>query len=629
MRRPSLKERARYAFDNTMAKGTPALIAWLVVATLAMLAVYVLVLFLVGVSGEAVEDRSLPKLFWFGLMRAMDAGAVGGDQGSWAFLLTGLGVSVGGIFLVSALIGVLNSGLEARLDELRKGRSNVIEDQHTLVLGWSASVFTILDELILANANKKRACIVILADRDKVEMEDAIRERIADTRTTRIVCRSGSPSDSASLDVVNVQGTKSILVLSPEQEDADVEVIKTILAITNGPNRRKPPYHIVAELQSPKNVGVAKMVGKDEVEVLLAGELISRITVQTCRQSGLSVVHTELLDFGGDEIYFADALKLVGRTFGDVLSAYDTSSVIGLVDKDGVHVLPSMDRILEPEDRLIAISQDDDTIVLSTERPVVDPSAIVEKEREPARPERTLILGWNWRAPWVIEGLDAYVAPGSVIHVVAEGDRRDESEAIRAKLRHQTLEVREGDTTDRDLLDSLDVAGFDHIILLCSDELEAQRADARVLVTLLHLREMGERLDRDFAIVSEMRDVRNRELAEVTQADDFIVSDKLVSLMMCQIAENKQLHAVLADLFDPEGAEIYLKPALDYVRPGVPVTFHTVVESAKRRGEIAIGYRLAAHAKDASRAYGVAVNPDKRGTVTFGPDDKVVVVAES
>ncbi|MFO0692595.1 MAG: NAD-binding protein [Polyangiales bacterium] len=629
MRRPSFKERARYAFDNTMAKGTPALIAWLAVATVAMLVVYVLVLFLVGANDEAVEGGSPVKLFWFGLMRAMDAGAVGGDQGSWPFLLTGLAVSVGGIFLVSALIGVLNSGLEARLDELRKGRSTVIEDQHTLVLGWSASIFTILDELVLANENKKRACIVILADRDKVEMEDAIRERMSDTKTTRIVCRSGPPSDSASLDMVNVQGTKSILVLSPEQDDADVEVIKTILAITNGPSRRQSPYHIVAELQSPRNVGVAKMVGKDEVEVILAGELISRITVQTCRQSGLSVVHTELLDFGGDEIYFADALKLVGRTFGDVLSAYDTSSVIGLVDKDGVHVLPSMDRILEPEDRLIAISRDDDTIVLSSEKPVVDPSAIVEKEREPARPERTLILGWNWRAPWVIEGLDAYVAQGSFVQVVAEGDRTDECAPFREKLRNQTLEVREGDTTDRDLLESLDVASFDHIILLCSDELEAQRADARVLVTLLHLREMGERLDRDFAIVSEMRDVRNRELAEVTQADDFIVSDKLVSLMMCQVSENKQLHAVLADLFDPDGAEIYLKPALDYVRPGVPVTFHTVVESAKRRGEIAIGYRLAAHEKDASKAYGVAVNPDKRGTVTFGPADKVVVVAES
>ena len=50
-----------------------------------------------------------------------------------------------------------------------------------------------------------------------------------------------------------------------------------------------------------------------------------------------------------------------------------------------------------------------------------------------------------------------------------------------------------------------------------------------------------------------MLDLRNRELAEVTQADDFIVSDQLISLMLAQVAENKHLNAVFADLFDPRG----------------------------------------------------------------------------
>ena len=67
-----------------------------------------------------------------------------------------------------------------------------------------------------------------------------------------------------------------------------------------------------------------------------------------------------------------------------------------------------------------------------------------------------------------------------------------------------------------------------------------------------------------------MLDDRNRELAEVTEADDFIVSDKLLSLMLSQISENKHLKAVFADLFDPEGSEIYVKPAVDYVAPASP-----------------------------------------------------------
>ena len=90
-------------------------------------------------------------------------------------------------------------------------------------------------------------------------------------------------------------------------------------------------------------------------------------------------------------------------------------------------------------------------------------------------------------------------------------------------------------------------------------------------MTLLHLRDIADRKGVDLSIVSEMLDVRNRHLAEVTRADDFIVSDRIVSLMLAQISENKALNAVFADLFDPEGSEIYLKPAGDYVALDTPV----------------------------------------------------------
>jgi hypothetical protein len=158
-----------------------------------------------------------------------------------------------------------------------------------------------------------------------------------------------------------------------------------------------------------------------------------------------------------------------------------------------------------------------------------------------------------------------------------------------------------------------------------SETLDAQTADAQTLATLLHLRDISERSSKSFSIVSEMLAARNRELAEVTRADDFIVSDQLVSLMLSQVAENKHLNAVFADLFDPEGSEIYLKPAKDHVRTGQMVNFYTVVEAARRRNEVAIGYRLAREALNTAQSY-VVVNPVKSNRVTF---DKVVVLTEN
>ena len=71
-----------------------------------------------------------------------------------------------------------------------------------------------------------------------------------------------------------------------------------------------------------------------------------------------------------------------------------------------------------------------------------------------------------------------------------------------------------------------------------------------------------------------------------------------------------------------------LEAAPDYVTAGVPVSFYTVVEAARRRNEVAIGYRVGAHSNDAAKAYGVTVNPKKSETIALGPNDRVIVLAE-
>jgi hypothetical protein len=128
--------------------------------------------------------------------------------------------------------------------------------------------------------------------------------------------------------------------------------------------------------------------------------------------------------------------------------------------------------------------------------------------------------------------------------------------------------------------------------------------------------------------VSEMLDLRNRDLAEVTKADDFIVSDKLISLLMSQVSENKYLMRVFEDILNVEGSEIYLKPMSDYIKPGESVDFYTVLESAKRKGQTAIGYKLASQAQDSSKSYGVVIKPVKSNVLTFSALDRLVVLSE-
>ena len=114
-------------------------------------------------------------------------------------------------------------------------------------------------------------------------------------------------------------------------------------------------------------------------------------------------------------------------------------------------------------------------------------------------------------------------------------------------------------------------------------------------------------------------DVRNRDLAEVTSADNVIIGERLVALGMTQIAENKDVLPVFVEFLSPGGPEIYLKPAQDYITPDRPVTFYTVLEAARRKGQTAIGYRLLAEAGAPERAFGVHLNPDKSAPITLSP----------
>jgi voltage-gated potassium channel Kch len=628
----SMPARLRYAFDNTMSKGTIALIGLLAALSTFVIVVMAVVVTAFGIVPEGTEQLALPEAIWMSLMRALDSGAVGGDVG-WPFRIVMLLVTFGGIFILSTLIGVLTSGIESKLETLRKGRSQVVESGHTVILGWSQQIFAIISELVAAGENQPKSCIVIMGDKDKVEMEEEIRDMVGSSGRTRIVCRCGSPMSLIDLDIVSLQTSRSIIILAPEGGSPDSNVIKTMLAITNNPQRRPAPYHIVAEICDPKNMEVARMVGRDEVELVQVGDLISRIIAQTCRQSGLSLVYTELLDFGGDEIYFHTEPTLVDKTFGEAILAFEKSAVMGLQRQGGVSQLnPPMDTRIAAGDRLIIISEDDDTIKpVGKEHIVIDTRAIELREPAIPSPERTLILGWNWRGPAIINELDHYVAPGSVVTVVADDDTAEDAIGRQcAELRHQAVTFQAGDTTDRRTLDALQIDSYKHVILLCySNTLSVEQADAHTLITLLHLRDIASHSKQPFSVVSEMLDTRNRALAEVAHADDFIVSDKLVSLILSQVAENKALNAVFTDLFDPEGAEIYLKLAANYVHLGEPLNFYTVAEAARQRNEVAIGYRLLKHANDASKGYGVVVNPDKSDSITFSEWDRIVVLADS
>jgi ion channel POLLUX/CASTOR len=622
VRKAGFGTRFRYWFDNTMARGTSALIGWLAIASISLIVVITVALALVEPPGQ----RNPFKLLWETVASTLGLGVPGADEVPFAALALWFVLGLGGLFIVSALVGLLTSGLNRQLEQLRKGRSVVAERGHTVILGWSDQVYSVVAELVEANRSRRRSAVAILAEQDKVEMEDLLRQRLGSTGRTRLVCRTGSPLDLTDLEIVNPNDARSIIVLAPQNatiEDADAYVLKVLLAVNRGPAFRDRPHHVVAAVRDGRTKAVAQLAGGNAV-VIDADDISARLVVQTARQSGLSAVYQDLLDFGGNEFYVVSEPRLVGYAFGQVLLAYRACCLVGLVHADGTAVLnPPMQTVIAPDDQLIVLAEDDSLVKLTQQPIPIDQVPFVHSARGPLAPERTLVLGWNARAARILEQLDSYVTYGSTVDIVS--DRADAYSAVSELAvdlrRIAAPSVKDGDIRDRKILDQLDIGAYDNLILLSDDQIDAMLADSRVLVALLHLRDILAKAGKTTSIVSEMRDDRNRALAQLTRADDFVVSERLVSMLMTQISESPHLKAVFGDLFDPAGAEIYIRPALYYVRGGVGVTFATFVEAARRRGEVAIGYRIA----DPGEGHGIVLNPDK--TKPMPPIDRLIVLA--
>ena len=316
-----------------MSRGPSVLIVGLFAATLLVVLVIAIIIAVVGWGSES--GFNFLDLVWRTFLTTLDPGTVAnflGGTSSPGYLLALLGATLFGIFVISTLIGVLDRAPGGQLDELRKGHSKVIESDHTVILGWSPQIFTILSEVVWRTPTSAAARSSCWPPATRSRWRTRSGRRSARPGRTRIVCRTGSPMDLTDLARAGIETAKSVIVLPPEVDDPDADVIKTILAITNDPNRRAEPYHIVAELRERDSLAVARIVGRDEAQLVLVGDLIARIVAQTCRQSGLSVVYQELLDFEGDEIYEAEPpARLVGRPSASALFAYETSTVIGLL----------------------------------------------------------------------------------------------------------------------------------------------------------------------------------------------------------------------------------------------------------------------------------------------------------
>jgi len=626
------KAKLRYRIDEFIGGGAGKQLLFLALLTAGLIVSFtgiaIVLHFVVPVGPDPGDAGFLSYVYetlWYYFGRVIDAGTFVGDEGvvnrSVSTVISILGVIVAGL-LISALAG----NFQERLDSIRRGGAPVMENGHFLVLGWSEKIFSVLDQLSEAYASEGRIVVVVMAERDKVEMEEALYDKVSYADRMKIVVRSGSSVVLQDLEKVSFAQSRAVVVIVDDNDvedpdKADARVMKTLMALYNHPDARgiQDKLRVTAEVMQSHNQELAIIASNNRARVVKTNEMISKIILQTARIPGLSLVYDELLRFEGNEIHFKPVPHAVGRPFLHVLLDFPDACVVGIAKADGSsHELnPAADRIIGQDEVLLLLAEDANMKVQPYAGPL-HPSQIPKLDSSAQKPvEHMLILGWNPKIYPIMKEFDDYVAQGSTLTLVNSLPTHERQELIKENVGELgTIQLRhlEGEFSTRALMEELQPQNYPNVMVLgdAVSAKSAEEADTRAIIALLLLRDMRRRssLAPNQRVCSEILDPKNRELAATTQINDIVISNQMVSMVLAQITYEPRVQAVLEDLLRSEGSEIYVKPLELYCPPGQPVTFEYLILAAKARNELALGVQVYESSRE--QRYGPTLNPNVR-----------------
>lgn len=505
-----------------------------------------------------------------------------------------------------------------RVRKSPKARGN-----YTVILGWSNRIYPILQELAIANANVRKPRVAILSHHTVEHMDSEIKSEVRNLGKLKVITRMGDLHNAEDLNNLQIAKAKSIIVLTSDAELGPVvELVQATVTNTD--------IRIVAEIENISAGEALKNINDGQIITVRSQEIIARVIAQGTRNAGLAGVVVDLLDFEGDEIYFADVPALFGKTYADALLAFNTASVIGLLNADGSSLLnPDQKTVISPGMKIIAIAEDDDKVVYTGVREDIANSKVVPAPKRAQAAVHLLIIGWSSMGRTVLNELASFLPKGSTVHIVAQS-RYVAADELK-NLKFGSIKVTHASVTGdvADLLAAAKGKKFNEVIVLgYRNAISQSEADAQTMLTMSQMNQLfaakGNGVE-PTRLVAEILDSRKSELARVAAVDDLVVSDALSALLIAQISENPKLAPVFEDLFDAEGATLNVRDITDYAKLGKSVTFAELVATARNHGESAIGYRIGS-GKRVEGSTGVVLNPSKVSEFIPVAGDCLVVI---
>ena len=570
MKKYNIKKRFNYWLDKEMAKGTISIIKLLSFSVISVV-VFVSVLIVLF----KLKDTFF-SAFWDSFATIINAWMPSSEDGEVGYIILNTLTAIIGLLFTSILIGVISSGIEERIDALRKGNSYVLEEGHTVILGYNQGEHGLLKQLIMASGKRKR-CIVIFTDIEKPSMEEDISNNVEVPDNVTVLCRNGDITNVNDLRCCSIE-TASLVIVNSMNDNRRVKAILAVMILLKDYPDCK--VRMVACVSNERYLLPRKKILDKNITMLKTDEIMAKVIAHTATEPGLSIAFKELMNFEENEFYFEKDPRFVGISVLVAAKMIDKAVLVGLVRNGKTILNPDRDIVIEKEDELILFEQEKGSYELHMFEQKDVEDRLPPKKVEDSK-GKVAVFGINVLLDTILKELPEDVEE---IHIYS-----DQPEAIEMAEEYKERKIRVIKRYKEGRLEKI-VEEYSHIIILADRNSEREDADMNSILLLLKLLDIKERKDYDYNLVVELNMENAYNISPKNQSVDYIVNSNISSLILAQISENPGLEQVFDELLTNKGNELYSRPIKNFnLHDGHDYSFVGLKEIALSYGYTLLG----------------------------------------
>jgi len=612
-----------------------------------------LIMFLLRLLVSATADdptlKGATDMFWRALLQIVDAGGMQEDtkSGLWNKLV-GLISVLSGLVFFSALVAFIINQFNQKAERLRKGKSKVIEQNHMIILGFGIQVIEIIQQLIVANDRGDKQSVVVLANRDKAEMDELLNEEIKERKNTRIITRRGDVCNTKDIQILSLTDARAVIILNEAniaavpvvRDQGDAQVLEAIIAVVTAAGRDSLPP-IVAQLHSDKTSRLAENIAPEKITIIDTNDILARILVSTSLNPGLAFVFSQLVSFQGYEMYFHKPDQgWLNHSFGKLQFHFIISVLLGFRTSQGEIILnPRVDFLPDDDCEGIFLASGESQIRRYRKQVITPREQKFFMKKSRIVLERQLVVGWNSKIFMIMDEYAKSMRDTSSIDVVVQSPTSAMTRSIEAMQNlHKNVRINliDGDIHEPDFLVELKAHAYDNVVILAEESDRVDDVDLKTVSKLLSFRHFLQTREEQNGIavkaklVTEVIDSDKADIFFQAGAKDFVIPHKLVSQIIAQISQQPDIKKVYDSIFAEGGNAIFVKSVELYFRE-VPIaaSFADCMLAAQIRGEVCLGIKIGAEATNIDKNYGIYLPPYKNMTFDLDETDALITLAEN